>query len=175
MTTATVDLDAGARWTEASRLATLSPFSAKLANFGSIEVNATLGNIPASAFTLDTVTFMAATAAVEAGPVEIVVHDLGGLDLKVAEVARQQNLSPDAARRMLVETATQPWAALVPSSADLAGLADAVAHFMEAPGGRLSVSITPKGRVLLLPLFVRAKGDPATILAQFRIQSSVTW
>jgi hypothetical protein len=175
MTTATVDLDAGARWTEASRLATLSPFSAKLANFGSIEVNATLGNIPASAFTLDTVTFMAATAAVEAGPVEIVVHDLGGLDLKVAEVARQQNLSPDAARRMLVETATQPWAALVPSSADLAGLADAVAHFMEAPGGRLSVSITPKGRVLLLPLFVRAKGDPATILAQFRIQSNVTW
>jgi hypothetical protein len=156
MTTATVDLDAGARWSEASRLAELSPFSAKLANVGSIEVNATLGNVPASAFTLDTATFMAAMAAVEAGPIEIVVRDLGGLDLKVADVARKQNLSPDAARRMLVETVTQPWAALVPFNADLAGLADAVAHFMEAPGGRLSVSITPKGRVLLLPLFVRA-------------------
>jgi hypothetical protein len=174
MTTATVDLDAGARWSEASRLAELSPFSAKLANVGSIEVNATLGNVPASAFTLDTATFMAAMAAVEAGPIEIVVRDLGGLDLKVAEVARKQNLSPDAARRMLVETATQPSAALVPSSADLAGLADAVAHFIEAPGGKLSISITPKGRVLPLPLFATAQGDPATILAQFRIQSSVT-
>ena len=117
---------------------------------------------------------MAAMATVEAGPIEIVVRDLGGLDLKVAEVARKQNLSLDAARRMLVETATQPSAALVPSSADLAGLTDAVAHFIEAPGGRLSVSITPKGRVLLLPLFATAQSDPATILAQFRIQSSVT-
>ncbi len=101
MTTATVDLDAGARWSEASRLAVLSPFSAKLANVGSIEVNATFGNVPASAFTLDTATFMAASAAVEVGPIEIVVRDLGGLDLIVADVARKQNLSPDAARRML--------------------------------------------------------------------------
>jgi hypothetical protein len=174
MTTATVDLNAGARWNEASRLAELSPFSAKLANVGSIEVNATLGNVSASAFTLDTDTFMAAMAAVEVGPIEIVVRDLGGLDLKVAEVARTQHLSPDAARRMLVETATRPSAALVASSADLAGLADAVSHFMEAPGGKLSISITPKGRVLLLPLLATAQGDPATTLAQFRIQSSVT-
>jgi len=32
----------------------------------------------------------------------------------------------------------------------------------------------PKGRVSLLPLFAIAQGSPATILAQFRIQSSVT-
>jgi hypothetical protein len=175
MTTATVDLDAGARWSEASRLAVLSPFSTKLANVGSIEVNATLGNVPGSAFTLDAATFMAATAAVEAGPIEIVVRDLGGLDLIVADVARKQNLSPDAARRMVVETATQPAAALVPSSPDLSGLADAVAHFIEAPGGKLTISITPKGRVRLLPLLVTAQANPGAIFAQFRIQPSVTW
>jgi len=174
LTTATADFDAGARWSEASRLAVLSPLSAKLANVGSIEVKATLGNVPASAFTLDTATFMAAAAAVEAGPIEIVVRDLGGLDLRVAEVARKQNLSPDAARRMVVETATQSLAALVPSSPDLSGLADAVTHFIEAPGGKLSISITPKGRVPLLPLLATAQGDPATILALFRIQPSVT-
>ena len=174
LTTATADFDAGARWSEASRLAVLSPLSAKLANVGSIEVKATLGNVPASAFTLDTATFMAAAAAVEAGPIEIVVRDLGGLDLRVAEVARKQNLSRDAARRMVVETATQPLAALVPSSPDLSGLADAVTHFIEAPGGKLSISITPKGRVPLLPLLATAQGDPATILALFRIQPSVT-
>jgi hypothetical protein len=174
MTTATVDLDAGARWNEASRLAVLSPFSTKLANVGSIEVNATFGNVPASAFTLDAATFMAATAAVEAGPIEIVVRDLGGVDLMVSEVARKQNLSPDAARRIVVETATQPAAALVLSSPDLSGLADAVAHFIESPGGKLSISITPKGHVPLLPLLVTAQTNPATILAQFRIQPSVT-
>jgi len=174
LTTATADFDAGARWSEASRLAVLSPLSAKLANVGSIEVKATLGNVPASAFTLDTATFMAAAAAVEAGPIEIVVRDLGGLDLRVAEVARKQNLSRDAARRMVVETATQSLAALVPSSPDLSGLADAVTHFIEAPGGKLSISITPKGRVPLLPLLATAQGDPATILALFRIQPSVT-
>ena len=174
MTTATVDFDAGVRWSEASRLAVLSPFSAKLANIASIEVNATLGNVPASAFTLDADTFMAATAAVEAGPIEIVVHDLGGLDLAVADVARKQNLSPDAARRIMVEAATQPAAKLVPSSPDLSGLADAVAHFIEAPGGKLSINITPKGRVPLLPLLATAQVNPATLLGQFRIQPSVT-
>jgi hypothetical protein len=175
MTTATVDFDAGAGWSEANRLAVLSPFSAKLANVGSIEVNATLGNVPASAFTLDAATFMATTAAVEAGPIEIVIHDLGGLDLMVADVARKQNLSPDAARRIMVETATQPAAALVPSSPDLSALADALAHFIEVPGGKLSISITPKGRIPLLPLLAAAQANPATILAQFRIQPSVTW
>ena len=174
MTTATVDLDAGARWSEASHLAELSPFSTKLANVGSIEVNATFRNVPASAFTLDAATFMAATATVEAGPIEIVVRDLGGLDLIVADVARKQNLSPDAARRIVVETATQPAAAVVLSSPDLSGLADAVAHFIETPGGKLSIRITPKGRVPLLPLLATAKANPATILAQFRIQPSVT-
>jgi hypothetical protein len=174
MTTATIDLDAGARWSEASRLAVLSPFSTKLANIGSIEVNATLGNVPASAFTLDAATFMAATAAIEAGPIEIVVRDLGGLDLIVADVARKQNLSPDAARRIVIEIATQPAAALVTSSPDLSGLADAVAHFIEAPGGKLSITITPKGRVPLLPLLAMAQANPAAVLAQFRIQPSVT-
>jgi hypothetical protein len=175
MTTATVDFDAGAGWSEASRLAVLSPFSAKLANVGWIEVNATLSNVPPSAFTLDAAAFMAATAAVEAGPIEIVIHDLGGLDLMVADVARKQNLSADAARRVIVEIATQPAAALVPSSPDLSGLADAMAHFIEVPGGKLSISITPKGRVPLLPLLAGAQANPATILAQFRIQPSVTW
>jgi len=66
MTTATVDLDAGARWSEASRLAVLSPFSAKLANVGSIEVNATLGNVPPPR-SARRGHVMAATAAVEAG------------------------------------------------------------------------------------------------------------
>src|SRR5262249_23946222 len=84
MTTATADLDAGAGWSEATRLAVLSPFSAKLANVGSIEVKATLGKVSASAFTLDAARFMAAAAAVEAGPIEIAVRDLGGLDLRVA-------------------------------------------------------------------------------------------
>jgi hypothetical protein len=73
ITTATVDLDAGARWSETSRLAELSPFSAKLAKVGSIEVSATLGNVPASALTPDAAAFMAAMAAAEAGPVEIIV------------------------------------------------------------------------------------------------------
>src|SRR5260370_295732 len=71
MTTATVDLDAGARWSETSRLAMLSPFSAKLANVGSIEVNGPLRNGPRSAFTLDTATFLAATAPGRTRPIRL--------------------------------------------------------------------------------------------------------
>jgi hypothetical protein len=94
--------------------------------------------------------------------------------LMVADVARTRNLSADEARRTMMETATQPAAALVPLDPDLSGVADAVAQFLEAGGGTLTVTATPKGHVRLLPLIANARDNAAAVLGQFRIGSTVT-
>jgi len=108
MTTATVDLDAGARWSEASRLARAVALQRQAANVGSIEVNATLWQRPASAFTLDAATFMAATAASKRARSRFVVRDLGGLDLIVPTLPENKTCPPNAARRMVVEPRPRP-------------------------------------------------------------------
>jgi sRNA-binding protein len=78
------------------------------------------------------------------------------------------------AQRRLAKIAER--VAIKPKSTILAAAkpAGAAKGSVEAPGGKLSISITPKGRVQLLPLFATAQGNPATILAQFHIQPSVT-
>ena len=42
-------------------------------------------------------------AQIEAGPVEIALRDTGGVDLAVAQQARQQNVSREAARRAMTD------------------------------------------------------------------------
>lgn len=174
MTTTTVDATAGLRWSEDSGVLTLQPFTVGAAGIGTIEVRAGVGNVPRAALTLDPAAFMTAIAAAEAGPVEYSLKDLGILDLMVADVARTRNLSADEARRTMMETATQPAAALVPLDPDLSGVADAVAQFLEAGGGTLTVTATPKGHVRLLPLIANARDNAAAVLGQFRIGSTVT-
>jgi hypothetical protein len=173
-TTANIDLDAGAAWTESTRTLTLSPWFIKLANVGSVEAKGALNKVPASIFSLDQATLISSMPLVEAGPIEIIIRDLGGVDIAVADFARKQNVSADEARRTLVESVTQPAAALVPANPDLAALADATAHFIEARGGTLTIKITPKNSLPLLQVFAMAKDNPAGVLAQFRIEATMT-
>ena len=174
MMTATIDAAAALRWREAGGVLVLQPVTVDVAGVGALELKAALAGVPRSALTLDATTSLMAMAAAEAGPVEFTVTDRGGVDLAVADVARTRNLSPDEARRTMTEDAIQPAAALVPLAPDLSGLADAVAQFLEAPGGRLTVTVTPKGHVRLLPLVAIARDSPAAGLGQFRIEARVT-
>jgi hypothetical protein len=173
-TTVSIDLDAGAAWTESTGALTLSPGFIKLARVGSVEAKATLNKVPASFFSLDPATQMSSMASVQAGPIEIIVRDLGGVDIAVADFARRQHLSTDEARRALVEGVTQPAAALVPANPDLSALADATAHFIKTRGGTLTIRITPKSSTPLLQILAMSKDDPAALLAQFRIEATMS-
>lgn len=174
ITTMTVDTEAGLRWRADGGVLTLQPFTVGVPGIGAVEVKAAVANVPRAALTLDPAAFLAAVAAAEAGPVEYRVKDLGVLDLAVADLARTRSLSADEARRVMTESAIQPAAALVPLAPDIAGVADAVAQFLERGGGTLTVTATPKGHVALLPLIAAARDNPVALLGQFRLAATVT-
>jgi len=174
MTTATLDVEAGVRWSEASGLLVLQPFTFKMPNLGEVEVKATVANVPRSALTLDPVAFMTAMAAAEAGPVEYSVRDLGVLDLVVADVARNQSLSTDEARRVVTEDALQPAEMFVAVAPELSGVVEALTRFFEAPGGKLRVTVTPKGHVQLMPAIETAQDNPLALLEKFRVEATAS-
>ncbi len=172
-TAATISLDLGAAWNEAARTMALTPATLELGNVFAATMQLSIGNVARDAFSVDPLKLMTAGAIVEAGPVELTLRDTGGLDLATAQLARTQGLSQDAARRVLVDNvrqAAQPMAALHPDAIATAG---AVARFVETPGGTLTIRLTPRERVLLMPLVARLQQDPFGALARFRIDATV--
>jgi hypothetical protein len=173
-TSATLALDVGTEWNAESRAIVLSPGLIQVTNVASAEVKATLGNVQSTMFSTDPTAILIGSIQVELGPMEVTLHDLGGLDLVVTQIARARKLSPDAARQVLVETLTQPLASFAATNADFAALAEAVAKFAETPGGTLRVTATPKGRVTLMQAMAALKEAPATAFADFRVEATVS-
>src|SRR5262249_49424143 len=94
-TSTNITFDLGIAWDAATRVVRPRPGTADIGSIGSLAVRASLANVSREMFSIDPLMLMAATAQVEAGPVEIVVRDAGGLDLVIAQQARTQNISAD--------------------------------------------------------------------------------
>ena len=62
-----------------------------------------LANVPRQVFSANPAQAIGVAAQIEAGAIELTVRDLGGVDLAVAQYARTQNVSRDAARKAIVE------------------------------------------------------------------------
>ncbi len=113
-------------------------------------------------------------AHIEAGTLELTLRDTGGVDLAVAMYARMQNVSPDDARRAVIETIKTSTAEAATTNPDVAALADALARFVESPKGTLTLKLTPHGKVPAMQLVQVLKIDPLTALAQFQVEASTT-
>ena len=57
-----------------------------------------VANVPREVFSINPLQAAIMAAQIEAGPIEIALRDIGGVDLAVAQYARTQNVSRDAAR-----------------------------------------------------------------------------
>jgi hypothetical protein len=166
---ATINLDLGAAWTEGTRTFALAPATIELGNVGTLSARLSLGNVPREIFTVDPFEIMVATALIEAGPIEIVVRDTGGIDLAVAQYARTQNLTREAARQAIMDNARRNAAGMAALSSDAMAIGGALARFVETPRGTLTLRLTPKGKVPLMDLIEAAKANPADALARFQV------
>ena len=57
-----------------------------------------VANVPREVFSVNPLQAAIMAAQIEAGPIELALRDTGGVDLAVAQYARTQNVSRDAAR-----------------------------------------------------------------------------
>ncbi|MBA1914397.1 hypothetical protein HLX87_24925, partial [Escherichia coli] len=88
-------------------------------------------NVPRDAFSANVAEAMGAVAQVEAGTIELAVHDLGVLDLAIARYARSQNIGRDDARRAVLDSIKAQGDAIGGSNPDIAALVTAVSQFVE--------------------------------------------
>jgi hypothetical protein len=167
-----IDLDLGAAWTESSGAFALAPATIDLGNLAKAQVRFALANVPRGLFTTNPVQAMGQAAQVETGAFELSLRDSGVVDLVVAQFARVQNVSRDAARSAIAEMIRAQGEKVAGSSVDAGGAVDALAGFVETSGQTLTIKLTPRAKVPLMQLMQLSRTDPESALAQFKIEAS---
>jgi len=166
-----LDIDLGAAWTEASRALVLNPVTLEVGGLLKASARVSLTNVPRAIFLPNPVQ-AAMAAQIEAGTVELALRDIGGVDVAVAQYARAQNVSRDAARRAIIDSIKASGESIAAANSDAADAVEAVVRFVETPGQTLIIKLTPLGKVPGLQLLQLLRTDPVTALAQFRIEAS---
>ncbi|UGY02689.1 hypothetical protein [Bradyrhizobium quebecense] len=167
-----VDADLGAVWTEASRSFALEPVKLDMAGLLNASAKVSLANVPREAFSTSAAESLGAAAQIEAGTIELAVHDLGVIDLAIAQYARTQNVSRDEARNAVLGSIKAQGEAVGGGNPDAAALITAISQFIETPGQTLVIKLTPRAKAPALQLMQLLKTDPPSALAQFKIEAS---
>ncbi|SFH88725.1 hypothetical protein [Bradyrhizobium sp. cf659] len=168
-----IDLNLGAAWTESSGAFALTPATIELGNLAKAQARLALANVPRGLFTTtDPMEAMSEMAQIETGAVELSLRDSGVVDLVVAQFARMQSVSRDAARSAIVEMIRAQGEKIAASNLDAKAAVDALAGFVETSGQTLTIKLTPLGKVPVLQLMDALNSEPIVALAQFRIEAS---
>ena len=167
-----VDGDIGLEWTEAARSFVLEVPKLDVSEMLKVSARVSLANVPRQVFSANAVQAFGAAAQIEAGTLELTVHDAGAVDFAVAQYARSQNTSRDAARQAIIDLIKVDQGAVGSANADADVLFGALARFVETPGQTLIIKVTPRAKVPVLQLFQLVKTDSMSALAQFRIEAS---
>jgi hypothetical protein len=170
--TAAVDADLGLGWTENTGAFALSPVKLDIANIVSASAGVTLAHVPREVFTINPQAAMVQAAQIEAGGLELTVHDLGGVDLLVAQFARINSISRDDARQAILATIKAGGDKLGSDNPDVAGAVDAISRFIATPHQTLTLKLTPRAKVPAMQLVQLLSIDPPSAAAQFKIEAS---
>jgi hypothetical protein len=172
MNTAAIDFDLGAAWTETSRTFAMAPMTLEVGSLLKASARVSFANVPRDMFSINPVQAANMAAQIEAGTVELTLHDLGGVDLAVAQYAGAQNVSRDDARRAIVDSIRASSESSLGANPDATAAVEALTRFIETSGQTLIIKLTPLGKVPALQLMQVLKSDPLVALAQFRIEAS---
>src|SRR5439155_6883238 len=132
-TTATIGIDLGAAWTEATRTFALTPLSLEVGNLFSATAKMSVGEVPRDLFSVDPAQALRAAASVQAGLIEFVLRDAGALDLAIAQFANKQGLPAALAKMVMIETLKQSAAQMSQGNPDIGPVVDAIVRFIETP------------------------------------------
>ena len=172
MTSASINVDLGAAWNEGTRAFALEPVTFEIGSVLTAAARASFSNVGRDMFSVNPLQAALNAAQAEAGPLEIALRDNGGVNLLVAQYARTQNVSREAARRALITQIRATAMQIASASPDAMAIAGAIARFIEVPGGTLTVKLVPRGKVAMMGLIDTLRTDPIAALARFQVDAS---
>jgi hypothetical protein len=168
----TASLEFGTSWTEATQTVAVTPATLEIGDVLAMSVKAQLGNVPREVFSTNIIKAIGSVALVEAGLIEVTVRDLGAVDQAAAELGRATGGGPEAGRLLLAATLAQNAAPMTQRRPELQPFFDALGQFVQGKGETMTVTLTPKGHVGILPLIDGARRDPlATLLDGFTLDA----
>jgi hypothetical protein len=171
MTSATINFDLGAAWTEGAKSFALEPATLEIGSVLTAAARLSLANVPREVFSINPLQAAIMAAQIEAGPIELALRDTGGVDLAVAQYARTQNMSREAARAAIIENIKKNGMTMAAANPDAMAIAGAIARFFELPLGTLSIKLTPRGKVPVMQVIETLKANPMAALARFQVDA----
>ncbi|MEO6840715.1 MAG: hypothetical protein ABI192_08115 [Bradyrhizobium sp.] len=166
------DCDINAAWTEASRAFVLDAPAFDVDGIAKLSARVSLANVPRGVFSTSAAQATAMAAQIEAGTLELTLRDIGGGDIAIAQYARAQNVSREAARSSIADNIRASSEKAAAANPDVAAAVETLARFVETPGQTLTIKLTPRGKVPALQLIQAMQTDPFAALAQFKIEAS---
>jgi len=167
-------LDLNSTWTEQARTFVLSPATFEVDNMFSVSLALSLGNVtPGIIFVNDPAKMAAAAAVIEAGPIELSLHDGGVLDFVVTEAAKKQAVSASAVRARMIDQMKLAAGSQPQQNPEFQRLVDGLARFLAGDRSTLKIRLTPKDRVKVMETMELAKTDPIGALSRFTVEASV--
>jgi hypothetical protein len=171
MSTARIDADLGAGWTETTGAFALDPATIEIAGLGKAQARVVLANVPRALFAAP-LQASASLPQVDAGALELTLHDAGLVELLINQYASRQNVSHDAARSAILDAIQSNGAQAEGANPDAAAAVAAISRFVETPQQTLAIKLTPMGKLPAAQLLQLLKSDPMAALAQFKIEAS---
>lgn len=147
---ATMSLQLDLAYDPAAHTLTLSPAATEVEKAFSVQVEGRLDNVPRSAFEDPAGAFLALGEAT-AGPVTVVVKNLGIADLVLKQQAEAAGVEPEDLRAELASGIQQAAKDAATVTADAQSVGAALAAFVKSPG-TLTVTVTPKQPVPVMQL-----------------------
>jgi hypothetical protein len=168
-----IAFDLGAAWAEGTRAFALEPVTLDVGNVLTAAARLSVANVPREVFSINPLQVVMMAAQIEAGPIELALRDVGGVDLAVAQYARTQNVSRDAARKALIDNIKSTGMTLASANPDAMAIAGALARFVEVPRGTVTIKLSPRGKVPMMALIEALRTNPMAALALFQVDASV--
>ena len=168
-----IAFDLGAAWAEGTRAFALEPVTLEVGNVLTAAGRLSVANVPREVFSMNPLQAVMMAAQIEAGPIELALRDVGGVDLAVAQYARTQNVGRDAARRALIDNIKSTGMTLASANPDAMAIAGALARFVEIPRGIVTIKLNPRGKVPMMELIETLRTNPMAALARFQVDASV--
>ncbi|MGQ3674389.1 hypothetical protein ACT6QH_02650 [Xanthobacter sp. TB0139] len=151
---------------QTSETLTLAPLEAAVKDALTARIEVRMGNVPKTVFTEDDA-LEESMATFTAGPATLTLTNQGIVEMMLKQKAKEAGVSEEEYREIVVgiiQEVSQPYAG-VP---DVGNVVQALISFVQNPG-TLTLSITPKGKPLLLTLL--GTDDLEALAQSFKIQA----